>query len=194
MCGASAVLVAGAVLFLVAAPIAGCRKGISERIESNLAAEGGTRLDLGRIGVPDWDRVCILGPYTNNIEAMAVLGFEWDVEGKSEIRSSDGINVLAFVKDSSVVDFAEHPRGRGDFAELRGQCVDRDHAVLLAVRRNADGWMSFVQPHDDQTGPHREPTSESALSGTVRTSSWLLPGSSPQGPGHTRSRAQCPRK
>ena len=132
---------------------AGCHRGISERIESNLAANHGTRLDLRLVGVPDWDRVCIFGPYTYNSDAKMTLGFEWDIEAKTDIRSSDGINVLAFVKDSSVLDYVEHPRNKGDFAQLRGKCLDRDHAVLLLVRRKEDGWTSFVQPPDERPAP-----------------------------------------
>ena len=119
----------------------------SKRIESNLAANDGTKLDLRLVVVSDWDRVCIFGPYTNNSEAKKTLGFEWNIEARTDIRTSEGINVLAFVKDSSVLDYAEHPRRKGDFAELRGKCLDRDHAVLLPVRR--DGWTSFVQLRDE---------------------------------------------
>ena len=131
---------------------AGCHRGISERIEANLAANDGTRLDLRLVGVPGWDRVCIFGPYTYNSDAKMTLGFEWDIEAKTDIRSSDGINVLAFVKESSVLAYVEHPRNKGDFAKLRGKCLDRDHAVLL-VRRKENGWASFVQPPDEKPAP-----------------------------------------
>jgi hypothetical protein len=136
-----------ATLLIAVGVVAGCQRGISKRIESNLAANEGTKLDLRLVVVSDWDRVCIFGPYTDNSEAKMTLGFEWDIEARTDIRTSDGINVLAFVKDSSVLDYVEHPRSKGDFAQLRGKCLDRDHAVLLSVRR--DGWMSFVQPRDE---------------------------------------------
>ena len=95
----------------------GCgRSEISKEIESQLKSNNWLSVDLSRVGGPDWDRVCFSGPYFHNSKAEQVLSFKWDIEKKSSIYSSDGINLLLFVKDDDVIACIEHPRNRGDFA------------------------------------------------------------------------------
>lgn len=116
--------------------LAGCGSGISTEI-SQQAAANPERLDLAKVGGAEWERICFLGPYTNNQEAEKALGFSWNVEVRTDIAKSDGINVLVFVKGKEVVAHTEHPRHQ-DFAPLAGQCFPRESAVFV---KGQDGYV-----------------------------------------------------
>lgn len=134
------------VLFCLFA-VASCGSGrseISKELESQIKSNKWESIDLSRVGGPDWDRVCIFGPYSDNTRAERVLGFKWDLEKKTSIFSSDGVNVLAFVKDNDIIAYIEHPRNLGDFAELSGRCFSRSNAVLVRKKQRKDNWVSLV--------------------------------------------------
>jgi hypothetical protein len=123
--------------------LVGCgRSGISSEI-TRQAEIGDGRLDLSSVGGPNWNRLCFFGPYTTNADAKRALGFAWDVEAKTAIESSDGINVLALVTDNEIVAYTEHSR-RQDFARLSGRCFPRSLAIFI-VREG-----SYVSPIHDQ--------------------------------------------
>jgi hypothetical protein len=82
------------------------------------------------VGPGDWDRVCVLGPYSGNETAQIVLGFAWDAEAKTSIALDDGINVLVFTSGKSVVAYSQHPRNKGDFASIASTCSSRQEARL----------------------------------------------------------------
>jgi hypothetical protein len=113
-------------LFLVA----GCTA--SEGISAQIAHQFDSRdtVDLSTVGPDDWDRVCVLGPYSGNETAQNVLGFDWDAEAKASIALNDGINVLVFTSGKSVVAYSEHPRNKGDFASVASTCSSRQEAKL----------------------------------------------------------------
>ena len=113
--------------------------GISTRLAARVDS-GAATVDLAELGPPNWDKICVLGPYATNERAEQVLGFKWDAKGKSSIGSNDGINLLVFVKGQQVVAYAEHPRNKGDFRELKPPCMSRSHAQLLR-QTDAGGWV-----------------------------------------------------
>lgn len=45
--------------------------GLSAQFDSDVVS-----VDLAKIGPPDWEQVCVLGPYSANEEAERVLGFK----------------------------------------------------------------------------------------------------------------------
>jgi hypothetical protein len=45
-------------------------KQIADRFDS-----GASESDLASVGPDGWERVCVLGPYTNNEQAEEILGF-----------------------------------------------------------------------------------------------------------------------
>jgi len=104
---------------------------ISSEIERQISQTNGQTINLSEVGGPEWERVCIFGPYSNNAMARKVLGFAWDMEANTSIALSDGINILVFVKGSSVVAYTEHSRRLGDFWRLSGRCFNRDRAMLV---------------------------------------------------------------
>jgi len=68
--------------------------------------------------------------YTTNAAAEKTLGFAWDVELRTDIESSDGINVLVFVTGQRVASYLEHPRHQ-DFWKLSGHCFRRNEAIFV---------------------------------------------------------------
>ena len=89
----------------------------------------GTRLVLAEhTGFP-WDRVCILGPYTSDDTVDSLTGVQGAAGQAHGIRSSDGINVLMFVREDRIAASVAHARNRGDFGpELVGKCYSREQA------------------------------------------------------------------
>ncbi|MGM9482203.1 hypothetical protein ACS5PN_13525 [Roseateles sp. NT4] len=116
--------------------------GISDRL-SALVDSGAAAIDMALLGPADWQKVCVLQPYTSNERAEQILGFKWDAASKSSIGTNDGIHLLVFVKGSDVVAYAEHPRSKGDFLKLSPHCLSRSHAHLLR-QIGPDGRVQLV--------------------------------------------------
>ena len=104
----------------------------------------GTVIDLRSVEAGEWDRVCVLGPYSNDQTAKEALGFGWPVESRSSIQESDGISLLLFARGQHVVRSAEHPRDQGDFSALSGRCFPREEAQFVLRAGRADGWPELV--------------------------------------------------
>ncbi|WP_386066314.1 hypothetical protein ACFJIW_17475 [Tahibacter sp. UC22_41] len=130
----------GALALLLLA-LAGCQSGhpTSKAIADQLSASSDRRIDLATIAPGDWERVCILGPYSNDAAAVRILGFQWPVELSTDIEWDEGISLLLFVKDGAVTDHVELPRRSGDFAPLSGRCFLRSDARFLQVPSTTRG-------------------------------------------------------
>ena len=123
--------------------LAGCSSNrVSEAIRAQLHA--GKAIDLRSVEAGDWDRVCVLGPYSSDQAAKEALGFSWPVEARSSIEESDSISLLLFVRGKQVALAAEHPRTQGDFAELSGRCFAPEHAQFVRRADRADNWPELV--------------------------------------------------
>ncbi|MES2355159.1 MAG: hypothetical protein V4568_12315 [Pseudomonadota bacterium] len=93
------------------------------------------------VAVPGaWEKVCVLGPYSNNDTAKQTLGFEWNAEAKTSIQTNEGISLLLFVQDKQVVSYVEHPRNHGDFSNLTTQCFSREKAQFIHDPKPTKGW------------------------------------------------------
>ena len=91
---------------------------LSEEITRQFQSSGRTFVNLPKVLPSVWDKVCILGPYSTSNHAYDTLGFAWPVETHSTISVSDSIALLLFVNNKEIVEFVEHPRRDGDFANL----------------------------------------------------------------------------
>lgn len=123
----------------------GNQNGKASLISQNITkqSEAGGAIDLSIVGPASWERVCLLGPYSDNAAAEKVLGFKWDLRKNSSIHESDGANLLVFVRNQEVVAFTEHPRNYGDFVDVAGKCFDRREAKFDR-QVGKDGWVRFV--------------------------------------------------
>jgi hypothetical protein len=128
-------------LAALAAVLAGCSEAdpaISVSIAGQFRRSAGGTVDLVEANPGEWDRVCILGPYSDNAAAKQTLGFDWDVEGRTPIRRNDGIAVLLFVRGNQVTAHVEHPRNLGDFVPNSRKCIARADARFYQARETKD--------------------------------------------------------
>ena len=61
---------------------------------------------------------------------IKVLGFRFDVEKRTRIKTNDGVTLLVFIKDNQVERYFETPRGNIDFTSVTPTCIDRENAHL----------------------------------------------------------------
>lgn len=130
--------------------LAGCQSGksISTTIAVQFSESEHTSVDLASAVPGNWDRVCILGPYSDDAAAAQTLGFKWPAETLTDIEFNDGISLLVFVRDRTVVNYVEHPRRSGDFTNLSGRCFPRASTRFLQVAHPAKGWAGLF-PADE---------------------------------------------
>jgi hypothetical protein len=122
---------------------AGCTEhdSTSSAIAKQFAQSKGTSIINLAAAVPGtWEKVCVLGPYSNDNTARKTLGFEWSAETKTSIQTNEGIAVLLFVQDNKVVAFVEHPRNHGDFSNLTTQCFPKQKAQFFHDPQPTKGW------------------------------------------------------
>jgi hypothetical protein len=136
------------ILFLVLAAFSACASSDSSSISDQFSESGRKSVDLATAVSGNWDRVCILGPYSNDITVNETLGFKWPAERLTDIEISDSISLLIFVKDQTVLSYTEHPRRSGDFSNLRGRCFPRDQSKFVQVARPTTGWAGLF-PADE---------------------------------------------
>lgn len=113
---------------------------VTNEIARKFKQSGGKSINLVEAVPSSWEKVCILGPYSNNKVAEEVLGFSWDVEARTSILLNEGISLLLFVRGKEVVESKEHPRGDGDFSNLTRKCFARENAIFIHDPNPSEGW------------------------------------------------------
>ena len=108
---------------------------LADAIRRAYIASGMTRIDLPAAVPHAWQRVCVLGPYSSSKDAAALLGFAWNADAHSDIRSDDTITLLVFVKDGEVVAAADYPHADGDLSSLASHCYPRAQAIFAPHNR-----------------------------------------------------------
>jgi hypothetical protein len=120
--------------------LAGCVETGSSAIGNQFLASGRQSVNLATAVPGDWERVCVLGPYSDNTMAAKTLGFAWPAETLTEISHDDGITLLVFVRGTQVISFEQQIRSIGDFSNLSGQCFPRARTSFVQVPKPAGGW------------------------------------------------------
>ena len=133
-------------VFLVSILVTACSgtSQITQQIEAQLRASSSGAVNLAKVGPASWEKVCVLTPYNDNIQAEKVLGFKWNAEANTSIAGDDGINVLVFVQAAQVVAYTEHPRNKGDFSQLQPRCLPRTSASVQR-KLGPNGWVFLVR-------------------------------------------------
>ncbi|MFN0037936.1 MAG: hypothetical protein ACKVP2_00275 [Burkholderiales bacterium] len=116
-------------------------------LRGELAFSNGARLDISRLRTRrDWDRVCVLGPYTNASAAREVLGArDWNSELFSRIAVSDVISTLVFLANEKISYVVEVPRQEADFANLSRQCYPREAAIFARLPGSSPAFAPAVR-------------------------------------------------
>ena len=93
-------------------------------------------VDLSSFGSFDWEKACVLPPYTNNDAAKASLGFDWNAEEITNIHLHDSFYILAFVKGNEVVEYVEMPRRDRELLTLQPTCISSSNPVITFNAEN----------------------------------------------------------
>ncbi len=88
-------------------------------------------IDLAKAVPGNWERVCILAPYTTNSRAKEILGVSVNVARRSNIGSSDSIALLATIHDSRVNGLYEISFESANFTPHAGECFPKNDARFL---------------------------------------------------------------
>jgi hypothetical protein len=108
------------------------------------SGDTGTSFRLTSVTDFEWDRVHVFGPYTPPAQIDRALGFHWDDAENSEARETDGITLVAFVRDRKVIRAFDQARGPA-FLDCLGRRVLKrngltpDDAVLRTERVTVAG-------------------------------------------------------
>ena len=73
----------------------------------------------------NWEKVCVLGPYSDNAAASELLGFQWPLESLSSVWVNDGVTLLLFVKSGEILNYYEVARAPYDFSVFSNSCIER---------------------------------------------------------------------
>lgn len=112
----------------------------SSAIAKQFAESRGSFVSLTTAVPGAWEKVCVLGPYSNNDAAKQTLGFKWNAEAKTSIQTNEGISLIIFVQNKQVFSYVEHPRNHGDFSNLTAQCFPREKAQFIHEQKSTKGW------------------------------------------------------
>ncbi len=115
------------ILFLVLA-------NMGENISENIYKQGDT-VNFSEATSLKFDKVCIFGPYSSNADVSEILGFDWDIESRTNISSSDSVNIIVFTKNKKVIEYTAHPRNKNDFYKLSRNCFPYEFSK---IRRDPD--------------------------------------------------------
>ncbi len=88
-------------------------------------------IDLAKAVPGNWDKVCILAPYTTNSHAKEILGVSVNVASRSDIGTSDSIALLAIILDSQVKGLYEVGFESANFTPHAGECFIKSDARFL---------------------------------------------------------------
>ncbi|GAA0860450.1 hypothetical protein [Aliiglaciecola litoralis] len=79
----------------------------------------------------NWEKVCFLGPYSNDDAALELLGFQWPLETLTSVWVNEGVTLLVFIENGSIESYYEVSRGRYDFSVFSNSCIKRSAATFI---------------------------------------------------------------
>ena len=109
-------------------------KKISLKIERMISDQNFTSIDASKLSTKTWDKLCVLGPYASAYGFEREAGFNWNVELYTSWDSED-FTLLTFIKDNSVVEFAEYPILKNSF--ING--CKANNKLFLNIKRSKNG-------------------------------------------------------
>ena len=87
----------------------------------------------------DWDKFCVITPYSTEKYASEILGIDFVVMDKSNISVAENITLLVFMNKNDVIQYFETPRNNVDFTSLGARCFKKSEAKFN-IMRDANGW------------------------------------------------------
>ena len=120
--------------------LAGCnstatqtRDTLTDQLESSVET-----IDLADIGSSDWERLCVLAPYSTNESAIAQFGFDWDAESETSIERRDDVYIVVFADQENVISHVEMPRQSRELINSSISCLERSNSTI--AWSVDDGW------------------------------------------------------
>jgi hypothetical protein len=99
------------------------------------------KIDLTKIDNLDYDKLLILEPYSNIEKTQKELNIDLSNISENQIHSSDGINLLVFLKNKKSVKISELSRTNGDFEDYK-VVINKENALF---EKNEKGIITVVK-------------------------------------------------
>jgi hypothetical protein len=107
--------------------LTGCSQSLSPL---TLVVENGY-VDLAQQVPGDWDRVCILTPYTTDKQAVKLTGLDHSQIAGTGIMSSDEFHVLVFLNAQSLYELYQVNRKNVEFNLTAPWCFSKEQSYLV---------------------------------------------------------------
>jgi hypothetical protein len=115
--------------------MAGCAPERNVAFEDLMLDEqsSGGVVDLANVVAGEWDRACVIQPYTQPDHASEGTGIRWSGFRRSGIKSRDDVSLLVFARGSEAVE--GFLVGRQVVFDVRTTtCVSRENAKFTIAR------------------------------------------------------------
>ncbi|MGV6827447.1 MAG: hypothetical protein ACWA5Q_10765 [bacterium] len=109
-------------------------RGFKQPAQSIVLDTSSSTIKLADALPGNWQRVCVVGPYSSNRHAHEITGIPVKVQQRSSIYTSDSIALLVTLTGQEEIGLFEISRGNVDFASLGGRCFDRVAAIFQVER------------------------------------------------------------
>ncbi|WP_078554078.1 hypothetical protein [Bacillus alkalicellulosilyticus] len=110
-------------------------KTLQQQVNEKIADKETEEIILSQITDFSWDEAFIFAPYTSEDYMKKRIGS--DYKDKTNISYRDDINILVFVHDGKVVQYAEIERTNGDFLVSNGKRITPDHSSIQVKRHSS---------------------------------------------------------
>jgi hypothetical protein len=115
-------------------------KELTKTIETKIK-DNPMKIDLTKIDNLDYDKLLILEPYSNIEKTEKELNIDLSNISENQIHSSDGINLLVFLKNNESVKISELSRTNGDFEDYK-VVINRENTLF---EKNEKGIITLVK-------------------------------------------------
>lgn len=89
---------------------------VSSQVEERLAAApAGTTFSFADVAAPAWDRMVLLGPYTDRASAERAIGSSWPEYGYFGLDASDTFSLVVLLRGGNIAAVEKVPRCNPDF-------------------------------------------------------------------------------
>jgi hypothetical protein len=115
-------------------------KELTKTIETKIK-DNSMKIDLTKIDNLDYDKLLILEPYSNIEKIEKELNIDLSNISENQIHSSDGINLLVFLKNKKSIKISELSRTNGDFEDYK-VVINKENTLF---KKNEKGIITLVK-------------------------------------------------
>jgi hypothetical protein len=115
-------------------------KELTKTIETKIKGNP-MKIDLTKINNLDYDKLLILEPYSNIEKTQKELNIDLSNISENQIHSSDGINLLVFLKNKKSIKISELSRTNGDFEDYK-VVINKENTLF---KKNEKGIITLVK-------------------------------------------------